>query len=146
MFPTGFSGQFEIVAVEYRAIEILLQRVERELRFVRALEVRRSGNKVSFKGGLLRMAGRSNVLNPVSSGEIEIVPGSPAVVRYRFSCIQLLAFVTILAGLLAICLFSIGAILAALIIPLVVWLSIFGLSFVAAAELLRRFVRKATQG
>ena len=146
MFPTGVSGQFEIVAVEYRAIEILLQRVERELRAVRALEVRRRGNKVLFKGGLLRMVSRSNVLNPVSSGEIEIVPGSPTVVRYRFSCVQLLICVTVFASAFAIFLFSIGAILAALIFPLFFWLFMFGLSFLVASARLPIFVRKATQG
>ncbi len=52
MFPNGFSGQFEIVTVEY-----------------------------------------GTVLNPVSSGEIEIVPGTSAVVRYKFSCLQLLVAV-----------------------------------------------------
>jgi hypothetical protein len=146
MFPTGFSGQFEIVAVEYRTIEILLQRVERELRFARALAVRRSGNKVSFKGGIFRMAGRSNVLNPVSSGEIEIVPGNPAIVRYRFSCVQLLTFVTIFASSCAIFLFSTGAILSGLIFPLIIWLSMFGLNFLGASATLPAFVRKAMQG
>ena len=145
MFPTGFSGQFEIVAVEYQTIEILLQRVEQKLRRARALDVRRDGNKVSFKGGLFRMASRRNVLSSVSSGEIEIVPGSPAVVRYRFSCVQWLVLMTALAITCGIFLFSIGAIWTGFIVPLIIWLLMIGLSFKSASAILPAFVYRAMQ-
>jgi hypothetical protein len=145
MFPIGFSGEFEIVAVEYRTIEILLQRLEQKLRRARARNVRRNGNKVSFKGGFFRIAGNWNVLNPVSSGEIEIVPGNPAVVKYRFSFVQLLVFVTVVAASCMIFLVSIGAIWAALIFPPMIWLSMFGLGFMLASARLPPFVLRAMQ-
>lgn len=146
MFPTGFSGEFEVVAVEYRAIEVLLRRIERELRIAGALDVRRSGNKVSFKGGLFRLVSRGNVLNNVGSGEIEIVPGSPAVVKYSFSCVQMLTFVTVLAGSLAVFLFAIGAAVVAFILPIVIWLVMFGMNFLLASERLDAFVRHSVRG
>lgn len=142
MFPTGFSGEFEVVAVEYRAIEVLLRRIECNLRAAGALDVRRSGNKVSFKGGLVRLVSRRNVLNDVGSGEIEIVPGSPAVVKYSFSCVQMLTFVTVLAGSLAVFLFAIGGVsVVAFILPVVIWLLMFGMNFLLASERLAAFVR-----
>lgn len=147
MFPTGFSGEFEVVAVEYRAIEILLRRIERELRAAQALDVRRSGNKVFFKGGLLRLVGNGNVLNGVGSGEIEIVPGSPAVVKYNFSCVQMLTFVTVFAGALAVFLFAIGGVsVVAFILPVVIWFFMFGMNFLIAPERLPAFVRHSVRG
>ena len=147
MFPTGFSGEFEVVAVEYRAIEVLLRRIERELRAARALDVRRSGNKVSFKGGIFRLVSSWNVLNGVDSGEIEIVPGSPAVVKYSFSCVQSLTFATVLAGSLAVFLFAIGGVsVVAVILPVIIWLVMFGMNFLITSERLAAFVRHSVRG
>ena len=61
MFPVSVNGEFEVAAEKYGTIELLLRRIERHLRAARALEVRRSVNRVSFKGGFLRTTG--NVLN-----------------------------------------------------------------------------------
>jgi hypothetical protein len=146
MFPTGFRGEFEVVAVEYEAINVLLLRVERELRAARALNVCRRGNKVSFRGGIFRLVSNWNVLVPVGSGEIEVVPGNPAAVRYRFSCVEMLTFVTVVASALGVFLFTIAGIsVAAFIFPIFIWFSMFGLNFLIASERLPAFVRKAVR-
>ncbi|MBI1849429.1 MAG: hypothetical protein HYR85_03690 [Planctomycetes bacterium] len=108
----------------------------------RAIDIRRSDDAVSFRGGLFRSVTNWNVLVPVDSGRIEVVAGPSMRVRYYFSCSKLLVTTTLGAVLLVV-LSSVQAGRVRLFAPLLVTMGLFGGNYVIASHRLPRFVRRA---
>ena len=81
MFPTGFKGEFEIPQVRPQDLDAVLSGVAQELFAVKTISVRREGNRVTFRGGILHFVFNWSVLGPVGYGGIEVFPGDPGIVR-----------------------------------------------------------------
>lgn len=145
MFPTSFKGEFKLPQLRPQDINLVLNGVEHELAMVKATSICRAGHKVSFRGGVFRLVFSGNVLFPVDYGEIEVLPSNPCVVRYNFSCVQML----VLATLLVVVFFAlpwmggVRTVQDTLIVPIIFWLWLFGMNYLIAAVRLPRFVRKA---
>lgn len=140
MFPTSIKGEFEIKVLQFEDIDSVLSRVEQELAAARAANVLRTDNKITFRGGIFRFVSNWNVLVPVGYGEIEVLPTS---VKYEFSCIEMLIVTTFMACIMCIfILSSIPVSTLSFVVPLLMWLWLFGMNYVIAFVRLPAFVRK----
>jgi hypothetical protein len=141
MFPVAIVGSLELAPISAGQVPDVVRALMTALNSARASDVSSAENKVKFRAGVFRLVSNSNVLVPVGSGEIEVHFGSPGRVRYRFSCVQMLVIVSVMALLLA-CLIPttessplrIGA-------PVAVWLFLFGINYVIALRRLPAFIR-----
>lgn len=136
MFPTSFEGTIEMRALESTEVDLVLNQIEQALKAERATAISRTGNTVSFRAGLFRLVMRENVLAQVGKGEIEVLPGSPGTVKYRFSSVQMLLITTLMAGFM-------GIVARSPVGFAVTWLWLFGMNYLIGAFRLPRFVRKA---
>lgn len=143
MFPTSIKGQFERSMLQSEDINLTLSRVEQELVAVRASDVLRTGNKITFRGGIFRFVSNWNILVPIGYGEIEILPAS---VKYEFSCAQMLVLTTLMAGVMGMFMLSSVPVFStfSLVAPLLMWLWLFGMNYLIAVVRLPAFVRKIT--
>lgn len=151
MFPTSIDGEFEIPEYDSTkdgALRTLLK-FERALFDNKAKNIKLVGTKLTFEGGIMRMVSNWNILVPVGYGEIEVRPGSPGKLIYRFSTRQMLAGATGMAALFGL-LAAMGASGLASANPVVIflaaWAWLFGMNYLFAAYRLPRFVRSVLEG
>jgi hypothetical protein len=109
---------------------------------MKAVDISQQVNIVSFRGGFFPFRFLSNlrVLGPVSRGEIEVLPGTPAVVKYRLSTVGMLVDVLVIA--LAMMIFigiTRSILMASLAFPLMFGV-FFGTNYLIAVFRLTSFV------
>ena len=144
MFPTSIKGTIELSTYGSSDIPRILTKIRANLESIKARDIYLSGNKISFRGGVFRLVSNWNVLSPVGSGEIEIIPGSPPVLKYSFSTVQILVIVTLMV------LFTFGSMIQTIpikletfLFPILAFLWLFGINYLVAAFRLPRFVRRS---
>ncbi len=142
VFPLDISGQVAVPDATALRAPALIAHFERALVRERASSVSTAGNRLTFRVGMFRFVSNMNILAFIGSGEIEIQPGSPATVSFRFSCLRSLLAMTAIASGLALHLAS-GPISPAIRfwIPVGMWLWLFGANYLIASSQLRQFVR-----
>ncbi|HYF76520.1 MAG TPA: hypothetical protein VD973_05290 [Symbiobacteriaceae bacterium] len=135
MFPISHTGQIELSAAASADIDSLLNGVEQALHKALAINISRNGYKVTFRGGAFRWGIHGgNVLATIGRGEIEVQPGSPGILRYRFFCLEFLTFVLIAAT-------TFGLLTRSLLVFAIAFLWLFGTNYLIGAVRLRRLVR-----
>jgi hypothetical protein len=104
MFPTSINGQIELKALQPEHVEIVMRGIKRQLETMKAVDIGQQDNIVSFRGGFFpfRFVANLSVLNPISRGEIEVLSGTPSLVKYRLSTVGMLADVLLIALTMAI--------------------------------------------
>ncbi len=144
MFPTSIKGTIELSTCEPSDIPRILINVRSELEAASARDIHLSENKISFRGGIFRLVTNWNVLVPIGSGEIEVDPGSPPVLKYNFSTLEILVIASLMAlfvgGSMAL---ARPITLQTMEFPIVAWLWLFGMNYLVAAFRLPAFVRRA---
>jgi hypothetical protein len=144
MFPTSIKGTLVLSACASDDVPRFLSKIRAELESVKARHISLSGNKISFRGGVFRFVSNWNVLCPVGSGVIEVIPGTPPVLRYHFSCLEMLVVVSLMVLFLGLFLAQRSPIVLELFLfPVLAWLWLFGMNYLTAAIRLPRFVRRA---
>jgi hypothetical protein len=143
MFPTSISGEFTLELSTSECVDSVLRQIEHGLEEVNATSIVRTGNKITFRGGIRRLVSSANVLIPVGSGEIEVLPGNPGSVKYNLSCVEMLTCTTIVSIFLG--LMELGASNSPtywFLTPFSVWAFVFGLSYLTALFSLPAFVKR----
>jgi len=69
MFPMSITGEFKISRLQDEDVNLVLNRVEQELAAVRATNVSRTANRITFKGGIFRFVSNWNLLVPIGYGK-----------------------------------------------------------------------------
>jgi hypothetical protein len=87
MFPTSINGQIELKALKSEHVEMVTRGIKRQLETMKAVDISQRNCIVSFRGGFFpfRFVANLSVLDPVSRGEIEVLSGTPSLVKYRLS-------------------------------------------------------------
>lgn len=140
MFPLSITGELKISRLQNEGIDLVLNRVEQELAAVRATNVSRTANRITFKGGIFRFVSNWNILVPIGYGQIEVLPDC---VKYDFSCTQMLFAITV-----AVCVmgaFMLSSAPANTFSPITlafIWLWLFGMNYLLSAVRLPAFVRR----
>jgi hypothetical protein len=102
MFPVSIRGSIRLKggADGDALAEMATSRIVEMLENARASEVWVEGNEIRFAAGVFRRVWNWNILGPLGSGTIRVLPkGGSARVSYALSTLQLLGLVT---GMLAI--------------------------------------------
>jgi hypothetical protein len=145
MFPTSINSRIELKALKPEHVEIVMRGIKRQLETAKAVDIKQHSNTISFRGGFFPFRFLSNlrVLGPVSRGEIEVLDGTPAVVKYRLSTIGMLVDILVIALAMAIFIGITRSILmASLAFPLMFGV-FFGTNYLIAVFRLASFVRLA---
>jgi hypothetical protein len=143
MFPISLVGEFEIKMKESEDVKSVLNKIEEGLDSVRATSIVCTNNKVTFRGGIFRLVTNWNILVPVCYGEIEVQPGNPGSVKYKFSCVEMLVITAIMVVLMGgFILSSIPISAFSILAPLIMWLWLFGMNYLTAMLRLPAFVKK----
>jgi hypothetical protein len=145
MFPTSINGQIESGALKPEHVEMVTRGIKRQLETMKALDINRHGNTISFRGGFFpfRFLSNLSVLGPVSRGEIEVLPGTPAVVKYRLSTVGMLVDVLVIALAMTIFIGITRNIVTASLAFLLMFGVLFGINYLMAVFRLASFVRLA---
>ena len=143
MFPISIEGQFELPQGDFAHVDAALTSMQDALTAVRASTVSRDGNAVTYTASLWRFVTNWNILAPVPTGRIEIQPGMPGVVTFRFSTILLLMLGTAGATFIAAAAGQDGHLGFGLVVFAVGWLWLFGMNYLIAYLRLRAFVRRS---
>ena len=121
----------------------LVRRIEQALVGVQAARLRVSGDKITFRGGMLRFS-NWNVLLPISFGEIRFTRSNGAVlIHYRVSLVGFFLFVT--AMIVAIGLWGGFSSNDIFILPFA-WLFLFGGNYFTTMVRFPRFLARAVIG
>ena len=145
MFPTSISGTVELPVLTPEQTPALVSALNIALEGARAFDISRTGNAITFRGGIFRFVSNLNVLVPVSSGVIEVRPGAPGTIVFRFSCMQLLIIVTVMALLTGFVIPSNQPLAFKLGMPALMWLWLFGMNYLIAKIRLPAFIRRLTR-
>lgn len=112
-----------------------------------AVDLARQGDRIDFRG-LIFQPGfrlRRRMVDMVGRGSVEVVPGSPFVVRYRLSTLALLLFIVGLSLVFAIA----GAIEAdlsgILVFPVLAFVWVFGMNYLIAYFGARAFFARVVE-
>jgi hypothetical protein len=93
--PFSFSGRVEVDA--RHDVNGAALRLERGLEILKAKRIDRTESQIRFKAGYARLVSNTNLLAPISSGELAVQPkGGGLVVVYRLRFTQMLVFVTVM--------------------------------------------------
>jgi hypothetical protein len=92
---------------------------------------------------MFRLVMNWNIFVPITRGTIEVLAGTPGVVRYYFSCTEMLITVSVMVAIFALCLLQPGLSTPGVVVPIVAWFWLFGMNYVIAAFRLPGFVREA---
>jgi hypothetical protein len=145
MFPLTIAGRIESANISADQVPVLIAALKSALQRARATDVTCAGNTVAFRAGMLRLVSNWNVLAPIGSGVIEVHAGSPGIVRYRFSCVQMLVAASIMVSVAVILIPQTKPLLFRLGAPFAMWLWLFGVNFVVASFRLPAFVCRAVR-
>jgi hypothetical protein len=145
MFLTSIDGQIELKALKPEHVEIVTRGIKRQLETMKAIDISHQGNIISFRGGFFpfRFLSNLSVLGPVSRGEIEVLPGTPAVVKYRLSTVGMLVDVLVIALAMTIFIGITRNIVTASLAFLLMFGVLFGINYLMAVFRLASFVRLA---
>jgi hypothetical protein len=143
MFPLSIDGEIELKSSAPESD--ILSGLRRALAAQKANNISTDGRRIAFEAGVFRLVSNWNVLVPVGSGTIEIVPGPPRRVRYAFSCRQMAAFTTAMAGVMSCLAAREGGAAGAVLIFAGAWAWLFGMNYIIAAFRLPGFVRDAVE-
>jgi hypothetical protein len=143
MFSTSINGQIELKALKPEHVELVTRGIKRQLETMKAVDISQQDNIVSFRGGFFpfRFLTNLNVLGTISRGEIEVLSGAPALVKYRLSAVGMLVDVLVIS--LAITLF-IGIsrnLLTASLAFLILFGVFFGMNYLIAIFRLATFLK-----
>jgi hypothetical protein len=143
VFPTSINGQIELKALQPLHVETVMRGIKRQLETVKAVDIKRYSNTISFRGGFFpfRLVTNLNVLGPVSQGEIEVLHGTPAVVKYRLSTVGMLVDVLVIALAMAIFIGITGNMVTASLAFLLMFGVLFGINYLIAVFRLASFLR-----
>lgn len=143
MFPTSINGQIELKALKPEYVEIVTRGIKRQLEAMKALDINQHGNTISFRGGFFpfRFLSNLSVLGPVSRGEIEVLPGTPAIVKYRLSTVGMLVDILVIALAMAIFIGITRNLVTASLAFLLMSGTFFGMNYLIAAFRLATFVK-----
>lgn len=144
-FPTNISGTVRLSVLTPEQIPALVSALNAALEVARAVDISRTGNSITFSSGIFRFVSNLNVLAPVSNGVIEVQPGAPGKVVFRFSCMQLLIIATVVALYVGLVIPSSEPLAFKLGLPVLVWFWLFGVNYVIARVRLVAFIRRATR-
>jgi hypothetical protein len=147
-FLTGFEGRIEFQYLSAKDARHIFHRIRGALSAQQATDIHGAESEITFRVSMLRFASNWNVLTPVDEGEINIYPGSPGVVKYRFSFTRMFIFATISAAFFFIMLSpTLGSnTFVVIAIPIIAWLFLFGLNYIIAVFRLQDFVWQAISG
>src|SRR6267154_1863974 len=95
MFPISLKGSIDTPGIAPEQVIEVTARLISALNRVRAFSVICDGNTITFRGGIFRLVSNWNILVPVNRGVITVSSGSRGVVRYNFSCIEMLVFIAL---------------------------------------------------
>jgi hypothetical protein len=145
MFPTSINGQIELKALKSEHVEIVARGIKRQLEAMKALDINQHGNTISFRGGFFpfRFLSNLSVLGPVSRGEIEVLPGTPAIVKYRLSTVGMLVDILVIALAMAIFMGITRNPITAFLAFLFMFGVLFGMNYLIAEFRLTSFVKLA---
>jgi len=143
MFPFNIQGEITLPSIAPGQVPIYLSQVERAAGEKRACNIRKTESLVTFRGGMFRLVMNWNIFVPITRGIIEVLPGTPGVVRYYFSCTEMLITVSVMVAIFAFCLLQPGLSTLGVVLPIVAWLWLFGMNYATAAFRLPGFVREA---
>jgi hypothetical protein len=145
MFLTSINGQIELKALKPEHVEMVTRGIKRQLEAMKAVDISQQVNIVSFRGGFFpfRFLSNLSVLGPVSRGEIEVLPGTPAVVKYRLSTVGMLVDVLVIALAMTIFIGITRNIVTASLAFLLMFGVLFGINYLMAVFRLASFVRLA---
>jgi hypothetical protein len=146
MFPTSINGQIELKALKSEHVEIVARGIKRQLEAMKAVDINQHGNTISFRGGFFpfRFLSNLSVLGPVSRGEIEVLPGTPAIVKYRLSTVGMLVDILVIALAMAIFMGITRNLVTASLAFLLMSGVLFGINYLVAIFRLAAFVKLAT--
>jgi hypothetical protein len=92
--PFSFSGRVEVDA--QHDVNSAALRLERGLEILKAKRIDRTESQIRFKAGVARLVSNTNLLVPISSGELSVEPkGGGLVVAYHLHFTQMLLFATV---------------------------------------------------
>jgi len=141
MFPFSIDGQLEAPKLDSSRAKRLRQRLQAELQKLGAHGIEQEGEWVRFEKRSSPLASRYSALRQIDRGEVEIVPGAPGWIRYRFSCARMLRNNSLLAAvLLAAASLARSEPLVSLAVFLVSWAWLVGVGFLFARIHMRRFL------
>jgi hypothetical protein len=145
MFPTSINGQIELGALKPEHVEMVLRGVKRQLDTMKAVDINQQGNIVSFRGGFFpfRFVASLSVLGPVSRGEIEVLSGTPSLVKYRLSTVGMLVDISVIVLAMAIFIGITRNLAATSLAFLLMFGVLFGTNYLIAVFRLNSFVRLA---
>jgi hypothetical protein len=145
VFPTSINGQIELKALKPEYVEMVTRGIKRQLETMKAVNISQQGNMVSFRGGFFpfHFVANLSLLGPVSRGEIEVLPGPPAVVKYRLSIVGMLVDVLVIALAMAIFIGITRSLATALLCFLAMFAVLFGINYLIAVFRLSSFVKLA---
>ncbi len=145
MFPTGINGQIELISLRQEHVHIVVGGIKRQLEIMKAANINQHDSILSFKGGFFpsRLLNTLNILDSVSQGKIEVLHGTPAVIKYRLSSVGMLIDVLFIALAAAIFIGITDNLLRAILVFLSVFSVLFGLNYLTAALRIRSFLRHA---
>lgn len=113
-----------------------------------AVDLSRQGDRIDFRGIVFRpgFRMRRRMVDTVSRGSIEVVPGSPYVVRYRLSTLTLLLVIVGMSLVIAI----VGAIegdpSVIFMFPLLAFVWVFGMNYLITYFQARAFFARVVEG
>lgn len=141
MFPANIEGEFRIGDIDAEEAERRLTAFEEWLRGAKATDIEREGDTVTFRAGIFRWVSNWNPLVPIGWGRVEL-SRAEGVLRYDFSCRQLLVLISVWAVVgaagCALAGFWTGSPLVAPIMG--VWL--FGMNYLMASWRLSKVLRE----
>jgi hypothetical protein len=143
MFPLSIEGTVEFAAIEPQEVPRLVTAISAALQRARATDISSTGDTVTFRGGGFRWVTNWNALVPISSGVVHIRAGTPGNVAFRFSCVQMLTIVSLMALFAAVVTAAKKPLSLGLGAAAFIWLSLFGLNYLIAKVRLPAFIRRA---
>jgi hypothetical protein len=143
VFPTSINGYIELKALKSEHVEMVTRGIKRQLETMKAVDISQQGNMVSFRGGFFpfRFIANLNALGPVNRGEIEVLSGPPAVVKYQLSTVGMLVDVSVIALAMAIFIGITRDMTTASLAFLIMFGVFFGMNYLVAVLRLSSFVK-----
>jgi hypothetical protein len=140
-FPVSSSGSISVPADSPDSLRAVTLAIEDALCEAKAKDIRTSGETILFRAGAFRPVFGWNQLLAVSSGEIQIKQDGALIhVRYRIWFLQILILVSVIVGLLGVCIRSLP--IQSFVLA---WLWLFGGNYIATLYRFPRFLRAAVE-
>jgi hypothetical protein len=143
MFPFDIQGEVTLPRIGPAQVPIFVSQIATAASEERATSIAKTDSVVSFRGGVFRLVGNWNVFTQITHGTVEVIAGEPGVVRYRFTCTELLVITTVFAVIAGIAALHDGFSPLGIAAPIAVWGWSFGMNYLIACVRLPDFIRNA---